>query len=445
VEDFAGAADPVTYTWDFGDGSPTEAGRQVRHIFTEPGAFTVTLVVRDDDGGETTESRSIRISDDSNPPNLDTGGPYVISEGESLVLDPTNTIDPLGRRLIYLWDLNADAITDVSSFSAITVSWPDLVAIQGSLANDGTLPLELLAASLFDSDVVLATTTLTIVNAPPVIETVSAPTDIAKGRQVVFAAAAKDPNPNDALSYAWNFGDGTTASGSTVTKAFATTGTFSVNLTVTDGDGGVASDTFAVQVTDRAPLTVDSVMRDDGSRFDLLDTYALTFSEDVSASLSADDLQIINSATSEVVDSAAATVVWDASTKTATWDLSGLGLAKGRYRLVIAAGAVQGAAGNQLDGNGDGSVGDDFSRDEVLTWQGDVNLDLEVGFSDFLVVAANFGVDGTNWSSGNFDGSPATDFDDFLALSTNFGEKAAASAVATAFADDDDSPDWWLS
>jgi PKD repeat protein len=42
-------------------------------------------------------------------------------------------------------------------------------------------------------------------------------------------------------TYAWNFGDGTTASGLTTTKAFTAPGNFSVQLTVTDSRGAAAS------------------------------------------------------------------------------------------------------------------------------------------------------------------------------------------------------------
>jgi hypothetical protein len=51
------------------------------------------------------------------------------------------------------------------------------------------------------------------------------------GQQVQFTAAATGTAP---LTYTWNFQDGTTATGSTVTHAFATFGTFAVTVTVTD-------------------------------------------------------------------------------------------------------------------------------------------------------------------------------------------------------------------
>ncbi len=50
-----------------------------------------------------------------------------------------------------------------------------------------------------------------------------------------FDASASSDTDGDALSYAWTFGDGTTGSGVFVTHAYATAGTYTIGLTVSDG------------------------------------------------------------------------------------------------------------------------------------------------------------------------------------------------------------------
>jgi uncharacterized repeat protein (TIGR02543 family) len=53
--------DKLTYTWDFGDGSPTERGRTVDHTYQSDGVYTVQLTVDDQNGGTDTASKTIFV------------------------------------------------------------------------------------------------------------------------------------------------------------------------------------------------------------------------------------------------------------------------------------------------------------------------------------------------------------------------------------------------
>jgi PKD repeat protein len=61
-------------------------------------------------------------------------------------------------------------------------------------------------------------------------------------------SASNDPDGSIA-SYAWDFGDGATATGATASHAFAAAGTYPVKLTVTDNRGATGSTTSQVTVT----------------------------------------------------------------------------------------------------------------------------------------------------------------------------------------------------
>ena len=60
------------------------------------------------------------------------------------------------------------------------------------------------------------------------------------------------------VSYAWNFGDGSTGSGETISHTYATTGSFTATLTVTDTESATASTstTIDVDVANQAPVAV---------------------------------------------------------------------------------------------------------------------------------------------------------------------------------------------
>lgn len=76
-------------------------------------------------------------------------------------------------------------------------------------------------------------------NLPPVAVTSSMPTDRALADELVSFSGSGSSDPDgDTLAYAWDFGDGTPpATGALVTHAFATPGSYTVQLRVTDPSG----------------------------------------------------------------------------------------------------------------------------------------------------------------------------------------------------------------
>lgn len=87
----------------------------------------------------------------------------------------------------------------------------------------------------------------------PPIAAITAPGFSLEGDTVPFNASASiDPNGSVA-SYAWDFGDGTTGEGVSVSHVYAQDGAFTVRLTVTDNDGLTDSEVFTVTVANVAP------------------------------------------------------------------------------------------------------------------------------------------------------------------------------------------------
>ena len=71
---------------------------------------------------------------------------------------------------------------------------------------------------------------------------------------VTFNGSASE---GDALNYAWEFGDGTNATGETVTHEYGALGTYNVTLTVTDADGNVATDELEILVSEELTAVIE--------------------------------------------------------------------------------------------------------------------------------------------------------------------------------------------
>lgn len=101
-------------------------------------------------------------------------------------------------------------------------------------------------------------------NLPPVAVGSALPQSGAAPLAVTFDATGSSDPDGSVVSWAWTFGDGDAAIGSVVDHVYATAGTYSATLTVTDDDG--ASDTENVVVTVTGPDTGTSHIADlDGS------------------------------------------------------------------------------------------------------------------------------------------------------------------------------------
>jgi len=73
------------------------------------------------------------------------------------------------------------------------------------------------------------------------------PNPATTGATVQFTAAATDAD-NDALTYAWDFGDSTAAAGATASRVYTAAGDYLVSATATDTSGAAVTNTFVLKV-----------------------------------------------------------------------------------------------------------------------------------------------------------------------------------------------------
>jgi len=90
-------------------------------------------------------------------------------------------------------------------------------------------------------------------NTQPPLVVISGAAGLDEGGTGTFSAAGSvDPN-GGIVSFAWNFGDGSSASGDTVSHVFTQDGVYLVTVTATDNDGLTNSATLSVTVDNVAP------------------------------------------------------------------------------------------------------------------------------------------------------------------------------------------------
>ena len=144
--------------------------------------------------------------------------------------------------------------------AGITVNRVALQSARLLVANITTSP----SAVTGPRTVTVTTTTMTAVatNAFQVVssQTNSPPTPViggdtagTAGQPIALNAIGSTDPDNDALTFAWDFGDGTPGAGPQVTRTYPQAGSFTVTLTVTDGRGGSARATRAITIEAGAP------------------------------------------------------------------------------------------------------------------------------------------------------------------------------------------------
>jgi PKD repeat protein len=92
------------------------------------------------------------------------------------------------------------------------------------------------------------------VNAPPAASFVATPPQTVLDAPVTFDASTSSDPDGTIASFAWDFGDGGTATGMVVVHAFTAKLPFTVTLTVTDNDGSTDQTSRAVLVANRRPV-----------------------------------------------------------------------------------------------------------------------------------------------------------------------------------------------
>ncbi|MFQ5970382.1 MAG: PKD domain-containing protein [Nitrososphaerales archaeon] len=189
---------------------------------------------------------SVLNSEPNNPPTADANGPYSGTEDSAISFDGTGSSDPDGDALTYSWDFG-DGSTGSGATPTHTYSWGDTFTVTLTVS-DGK--------GGSDSDITSAE--VTEVNDVPVADA-NGPYSGTEGVAITFdGSGSSDPDNLDGttandqdLTYSWDYGDGTSASGVNLVNpshSYDVASTYTVTLVVNDGFVDSTSDSTTAKV-----------------------------------------------------------------------------------------------------------------------------------------------------------------------------------------------------
>ena len=148
----------------------------------------------------------------------------------ALAVDASGSADSDGTLSSYAWDFG-DGTTGTGKTAAKTYATPGVYNVKLTVTDNrnGT-----------------ATVTKPVTAIAPNVLPTAAFTEFVSDLAVIFDAGGSSDSDGTLTDYAWDFGDGTSGSGKTVSKLYTTPGVHSVKLTVTDNRGGKTTVTRAV-------------------------------------------------------------------------------------------------------------------------------------------------------------------------------------------------------
>jgi PKD repeat protein len=228
----------VKYFWNFGDGN-TASGVSVSHLYSETGAYTVTLTVTDDDGATDT-IHATKIVRNKSPVAIFTESTETAHIDEIITFNATESHDPDGSIVTYSWDFG-----DGNTATGVTVSH--------AYADNGFYSVTL---TVTDNDGATdsAHATKTVMNRPPVASFTETAETVDTDEAISFDASDSSDPDGYIVDYSWDFGDGAKGTGVSVQHAYSQDGTYTVTLTVTDNDGATDTAKATKTVNNRSPI-----------------------------------------------------------------------------------------------------------------------------------------------------------------------------------------------
>lgn len=249
----ATSADPngsiVSYAWDFGDGS-VGSGINASHTYVRSGNYAVRLIVTDNSALADTVVLNAQVANVAPVVGAVTLSAASQLPGASLTASASFSDAGTGNThtaLINWGDAGpALSVPVTETDGAGTLSGSHVYSVPGAYTVTITV--------IDDLGLSHSSSAVYVVTQPTATAATNGPWSGNEGSSISMSGAGSSSEVGAITTYAWNFGDGTTGSGATVSHAYGKHGDYTVTLTVTNAFGYTSQVTSTVTVANVAPV-----------------------------------------------------------------------------------------------------------------------------------------------------------------------------------------------
>jgi len=257
--------DPISYLWDFGDGSPEKSGIRVIHTYAESGTYPVILSVDDGRGLENSGHTAALTVSINKAPVADAGEDQTSCAGDVVVLSGGRSFDPEAGLLKYHWDFGDNTSQEGLQNPIKIYKRGGTYQVRLTVEDDSGLECNTALDQM-----------LVRVNQSPVADAGN-DLSVCANTQVHFDGSKSWDVDGLVNTFFWDFGDGTTGGGPRPGHIFGEPGIYPVKLTITgdpvEGCDNINTTEITVRVQEsphakiRGPLVapVNSTVTFDGS------------------------------------------------------------------------------------------------------------------------------------------------------------------------------------